>query len=66
MMKRDRGLDHRLQKQFFLWSNLAHPALFPRVVRRVKLARIVKIDAGNVLDRIRRNVSIEISVTLCS
>src|SRR3954463_2332649 len=60
MMKRDRRLDHRLQKQLFLWSNFAHPTLFPRVVRGVKLARIVKINAGNVLDRIRRNVSVEI------
>src|SRR5690242_1307112 len=61
MMKRDRRLDHCLQKQFFLWSNFAHPALFPRIVRGVKFARVVKIDAGDVLDRIRRNVNVEIS-----
>ncbi len=60
MMKRDCRLDHRLKKQLLVWSNLAHPAFFPRVVRRMKLARVVKIDSGNVLDRIRRNVSIEI------
>src|SRR3954463_7091657 len=60
MMKRDRRLDHRLQKQLFLWSNFAHPTLFPRIVRGVKLARVVKIDAGDVLDRVRRNMSIEI------
>src|SRR5215470_17052465 len=61
MMKCDRRLDHCLEKQFFFWPNFAHPTLFPRIVRGVKLARVVKIDAGNVLDRIRRNMSVEIS-----
>ncbi len=61
MMKRNSRLDHRLEKQFFFWSNFAHPAFFPRVVRRMKLAGVVKIDACDVLDRIRANVSIEIT-----
>jgi hypothetical protein len=61
MMKRDRRLDHRLEKQFFLWSNFTHPTFFPRVVRRMKFAGVVEIDPGDVLDRIRRNVRVEIS-----
>ena len=61
MMKRDGGLDHSLKKQFFGWSNFTHPALFPRVVRRVKFTGIVKINPGDVLDRIRGDVSVEIS-----
>src|ERR1051325_3917755 len=61
MMKRHRGLDHRLEKKFFLWSNLTHPAFFPRVVRRVKFAGVIEIDAGNVFDRIRDDVRVEIS-----
>ena len=60
MMKRHCRLDHRLEKQFFLWTNFAHPTLFPRIVRRMKFARVVKIDPGDVLNRIRRDVSIEI------
>src|SRR5688500_6524318 len=58
MMKRNRRLDHRLEKQFLLWTNLAHPTLFPRVVRRMKLALVVKIDPGDVFNRIRRDMRV--------
>src|SRR5690242_820454 len=60
MMKRDGGLDHGLEKEFFLWSNFAHPAFFPRVVRGVKFAGIIEIDAGDVFDRIRSDMRVEI------
>src|SRR6185503_11393020 len=60
VMKRNRRLNHRLEKQLFLWANFAHPTFFPCIVRRVKLAGVVKIDSGDVLDGVRSNVCIKI------
>ena len=58
MMKRNSRLDHRLEKQLLLWTNFAHPTLFPRIVRRMELARVVQIDPGEVFDRIRRDMCV--------
>ena len=62
MMKRDRRLDHGLKKQLFFWTNLAHPTLFPRVVRRMKFSCVVKIDSGDVLNGIRSDMCVKISL----
>ena len=53
VMKRHGRLNHRLQEQFFIGRDRPHPALFPGVVGRMILARVVEIDAGNVLDWIQ-------------
>jgi hypothetical protein len=58
MMKRDGRLDHRLEKQFLLGSNLAHPAFFPRIVRGVKFTRVIKVDPGDVFHWIRGYVRV--------
>jgi hypothetical protein len=58
MMKRDCRLDHRLEKQLLLWPNLAHPTVFPRIVRGVKLTCVVQVDAGDVFHRIRGDVRV--------
>ena len=44
------------RKGFLTWANFAHPALFPRIVSRMKLARVVKIDAGDVFHRVGRDM----------
>src|SRR5688572_18217296 len=60
MMKRNRRLDHRLEKQLLLWTSFVHPTLFPRIVRSVEFARVVKVDPGDVLDRISRDMRVRV------
>src|SRR5205085_7551554 len=42
--------------QLLARPRIVAPAILPSVVRRVKLARVVEVYAGDVLDRIRRHV----------
>jgi len=49
-----------LRDEGTLLADLAHPTLLPRVMRRVKFACVVKIDPGNVLNRVCKYVSFEI------
>lgn len=60
MMKRDCGLDHRLEKKFFIRRHRTHPTLFPGVVRRVKLSRVIQIDPGDELDRVSEEVLLSV------
>ena len=61
MMKRDSGLNHRLEKKFFLWPNLAHPTLLPRIMRSMKFSAVIEIDSCDVLDRISSDVSVSVA-----
>src|SRR5262245_17659003 len=58
MMKRDCRLNHCLEEQLLVRTNLAHPALFPNIVCSMKLAGVIQIDAGNVFNGISGDVFI--------
>ena len=60
MVKRNRRLNHRLKKKFFIRRDRSHPTFFPRIVGRVKLAGVVQIDAGQILDRISEYVLLSV------
>src|SRR5262249_55583891 len=56
MMKRDGSLNHCLEEQFFLPTHFAHPTFFPGIVCSMNLAGVVKIDSGEIFDRIGGDV----------
>ena len=64
MMKDDRRLNHRLKKQLFARAAIVNPACFPCIMRSMKLARVVQINARDVVARIRQNVLVRVSRAL--
>src|SRR3954464_2577011 len=57
-------MNHSLQENVFIRSDFAHPTLLPRIVGGVKFARVIKIDSGNVLDRIRQQMRVLVRGTI--
>jgi hypothetical protein len=53
MMKGYRRLNHRLQEKFLARPRFVHPARLPSIMRRMKLARVVKINPRQIIVWIR-------------
>jgi hypothetical protein len=64
MMKSDSRLNHGLQKKFFLRPDIITPAVFPCIMRRMKLTLVVQVYTGEVFDWIGREMLGRVSLTL--